>query len=99
MLAQTRCPLLPLSPRFHPNHGACPGPEVSNRGSNFLERRIPMFKSVCVFTSGLVLLTSLWRTSTVKRLFCGLAALTLLLESVGQVRSDFIYWSDSNDGN
>jgi hypothetical protein len=28
-----------------------------------------------------------------KRLFCGLAALTLLLETVGQVRSDFIYWS------
>jgi Low-density lipoprotein receptor repeat class B len=34
-----------------------------------------------------------------KRLFCGLAALTLLLESVGQVRSDFIYWSGYDDGN
>jgi sugar lactone lactonase YvrE len=33
-----------------------------------------------------------------KRLFCGLAVLTLLLESVGQVRSDFIYWSSSDDG-
>jgi DNA-binding beta-propeller fold protein YncE len=34
-----------------------------------------------------------------KRLFCSLAALTLLLESVGQVRSDFFYWSGWNDGN
>jgi sugar lactone lactonase YvrE len=33
-----------------------------------------------------------------KRLFCGLAALTLLLEFVGQVRSDFIYWSGYDDG-
>jgi hypothetical protein len=28
-----------------------------------------------------------------KRLFCGLAVLTLLFETVGQVRCDFIYWS------
>src|SRR5262249_26223544 len=34
-----------------------------------------------------------------KRLFCGLAVLTLLLESVGPVRSDFIYWCGWNDGN
>jgi hypothetical protein len=34
-----------------------------------------------------------------KRLFCGLAVLTLLLETVGQVRSDFIYWSGYDDGN
>jgi hypothetical protein len=32
-----------------------------------------------------------------KRLFCGLAVLTLLLESVGQVRSDFIYWCGFDD--
>jgi sugar lactone lactonase YvrE len=57
-----------------------------------------MFKSVCVFTSGLLLLTSFWRISTVKRLFCGLAVLTLLLETVGQVRSDFIYWCGGDGG-
>jgi hypothetical protein len=34
-----------------------------------------------------------------KRLFCGLAVLALLLEFVGQVRSDFIYWSAYDDGN
>jgi hypothetical protein len=33
-----------------------------------------------------------------KRLFCGLAVLTLLLETVGQVRSDFIYWCGNTDG-
>jgi hypothetical protein len=33
-----------------------------------------------------------------KRLFCGLAVLTLLLETVGPVRSDFIYWCGNNDG-
>jgi hypothetical protein len=43
-------------------------------------------------------LTCFWRTSTMKRLFCGLAVLTLLLEAVGQVRSDFIYWSGFEDG-
>jgi hypothetical protein len=33
-----------------------------------------------------------------KRLFCGLAVLALLLEAVGQIRSDFIYWTDKGDG-
>ncbi len=33
-----------------------------------------------------------------KRLFCALAVLTLLLETVGQVRCDFIYWSSGNGG-
>jgi hypothetical protein len=33
-----------------------------------------------------------------KRFFCGLAALTLLLDTVGQVRSDFIYWCGNSDG-
>jgi sugar lactone lactonase YvrE len=33
-----------------------------------------------------------------KRLFCSLAVLALLLEAGGQVRSDFIYWTDNQDG-
>jgi hypothetical protein len=57
-----------------------------------------MVKYVGVFTGGLVLLTSLWRITTMKRLFCGLAVLALLLQAIGQVRSDFIYWNDFNDG-
>jgi hypothetical protein len=34
----------------------------------------------------------------VKRLFCGLAVLALLLEAAGQIRSDFIYWTDLDGG-
>jgi hypothetical protein len=34
-----------------------------------------------------------------KRLFCGLAVLALLLEAVGPARSDFIYWCGFDDGN
>jgi hypothetical protein len=33
-----------------------------------------------------------------KRLFCGLAVLALLLQAIGQSRSDFIYWNDFDDG-
>jgi hypothetical protein len=33
-----------------------------------------------------------------KRLFFSLAVLALLFEAVGQVRSDFIYWTDKGDG-